>query len=122
MKEGRDIAAGKCAECGRPLAVYVDGTDQHGINFCTACRAEEQAMKEGRTTTAELLDPNGMLPPSCVTIDRAVLAEALELMNAAHNDYEHVDGVCPTCRTGVNHEPDCRFVRVVDALRRALGP
>lgn len=64
--------------------------------------------------------------PLCISsakalVDRTVLAEALELMTAAHADYEHVDGVCPTCNVGVTHEPDCRFVRTRDALRKAIG-
>lgn len=62
-----------------------------------------------------------------VLVERAVLAEALEQIEASWLSH---DNICTGCgadrddsRIGLAdpHRHDCRFVRVRDALRKALG-
>lgn len=61
---------------------------------------------------------------STVAVSRAVLAEALEQIEATHihHDYENPT-VCAACDTiqrkldGSEHAPDCRYVRVRDYLK-----
>lgn len=55
---------------------------------------------------------------------RAVLAEALVLIEQLQKHSEYEEGRCVECKEseGEPHKPDCRYIRVTEALGKLVGP